>query len=177
MHSKYYLTKNDAFDSIQNFKENSESDWVRCVQSLVDSRPFGNHKFYIFMFVKRVDDMAGIKKMYHQPRLTKPEPVPGSTLLRVDPNYPEEATIIWTLPNQENFAMYKKGKMFADPFVQECVDKYLNSPKELMKKEEGDLPEEKMKELWIAYLQRLKDEKKNRRNGELLSQQSHGLGR
>lgn len=159
MHSKYYLTKNEALDSVQNFKENSEKDWVQCVQSLVQSNPFGDHKFYIFMFIKRVDDVSGIKKMYHQPRLTKPEPVPGSTLLRVDPKYPEDANIIWTLPNQENFTMYKEGKFFEDPFVHDCVQKFLHNPKELMKPEDGDLPEEKMKELWINYLRRLRTEK------------------
>jgi len=159
MHSNYFLSKNDAFDSIENFKQNSENDWVDCVQSLIDSKPFGNHKFYIFMFVKRVDDTSGIKKMYHQPRLTKPQPVPGSTLLRVDPNHPEEAKIIWTLPNQENFGLYKQGKMFADPFVDECVHKFLHNREELMKPEEGELPEEEMKQLWIYYLLRLKQEK------------------
>lgn len=166
MHSNFILTKSDALDSIENFKQNSESDWVKCVQSLVDSRPFGDHKFYIFMFVKRVDDNSGIKKMFHQPRLTKPEPMPGTTLLRVDPKYPDEATIIWTLPNQENFTLYKAGKFFEDPFVNECVDKFLKNPRELMKPEEGDLPEPKMKELWITYLKRLKREKLEKRNLE-----------
>lgn len=159
MHSKYYLTKENALDSVENFKQNSEADWVKCVQTLVESKPFGNHKFYIFMFVKRVCDSSGVKKMFHQPRLTKPAPVPGTTLLRVDPNNPEEATIIWTLPNQENFNLYKQGKFFDDPFVHECVEKFLKNPKELMKPEEGDLPEKKMKELWISYLRRLKQEK------------------
>lgn len=159
MHSKYYLTKEDALDSVENFKQNSEADWVNCVQTLVDSKPFGDHKFYIFMFIKRVDDRSGIKKMFHQPRLTKPEPVPGSTLLRVDPTHPDEATIIWTLPNQENFNLYKQGKFFADEFVHECCEKFLKNPKELMKPEPGDLPEYKMKELWIDYLKRLKRDK------------------
>jgi hypothetical protein len=97
--------------------------------------------------------------MYHQPRLTKPEPVPGSTLLRVDPSNPENAEIIWTLPNQENFKLYEHGKMFADEFVHECVQLYLKNPRELMKKEEGDLPEAKIRELWIAYLKKLKRER------------------
>lgn len=159
MHSKYYLTKNDAMDSIENFKQNSEADWVNCVQTLIASKPFGDNKFYIFMFIKRVDDSSGVKKMYHQPRLTKPEPVPGSTLLRVDPNHPDEATIIWTLPNQENFNLYKQGKFFADEFVHEYCEKLLKNPKELMKPEPGDLPEHKMKLLWIDYLKRLKQDK------------------
>ncbi len=145
-----YLKNSDIFDSIQNFKENSETDWTRCVQELIRSKPFGDNKFYIFMFVKRVDDTSGIKKMFHQPRLTKPEPIPGTTLLRVDPRNPTDATIIWTLPNQENFALYKHGKMFADEFVNECVEKFLNNPKDLMKREEGDLSENEIREFYKA---------------------------
>ena len=143
-----YLKNSDVFDSIKNFKENSESDWARCVQDLIKSKPFGDNKFYIFMFVKRVNDITGEKKMYHQPRLTKPEPVPGTTLLRVDPHKPGDATIIWTLPNQENFGLYQYGKMFADQFVHECIDKFLHNPQELMKKEEGDLSESEIREFY-----------------------------
>lgn len=152
----FYLSKNEALDSVQNWKENSEQDWVKCVQDTIQSKPFGDHKFYIFMFVKRVNDITGEKKMFHQPRLTKPEPVPGTTLLRVNPLYPEEAYIIWTLPNEQNFNLYKEGKIFSDPFVHECVEKYLHDRASLMKPEEGDLPDPKIRDLWISYLKKLK---------------------
>lgn len=146
--TNFNLKNTSLFDSIENFRQNSESDWTKCVQDLVRSKPFGNNKFYIFMFVKRVDDVSGIKKMFHQPRLTKPEPLPGTTLLRVDPSKPEEAVIIWTLPNQENFKLYKYKKAFADEFVDECVRKYLNNPQELMKREDGDLSESEIREIY-----------------------------
>lgn len=159
----YSLTKTDAFDSITNFKENSESDWVACVQDLIAKRPFGDRKFYIFMFVKRVDDVSGIKKMYHQPRITKPEPQPGTTLLRVDPNNPSDATIIWTLPNQENFSLYQEGKMFADPFVYECIQKYLHHRKEMMQPEPGDPNNDEARHLVLGFLKNLKQETRKKR--------------
>ncbi len=162
MHSNIYLSVDDAMRSIENVKQNSEADWVNCVQSLVKSKPFGDHKFYIFMFVKRVDDVSGIKKMYHMPRLTKPDPVPGSTLLHVDPRDPTEATIIWTLPTEANLNLYKQGKFFADPTVHEYIEKYLHNPRELMKPEPGDLPDDEIKKCWVAYLKRLKRDKKER---------------
>ena len=100
------------------------------------------------MFVKRVDDLSGIKKMYMQPRLTKPEPLPGTTLMHVDPKNPTYAKIIWTLPNENTFGLYKYGKMFSDPFVHECIEKYLTNPNLLMQKEDGDLPEETIREIY-----------------------------
>ncbi len=144
----FLLSKSQVMDNVQYFKENSEKGYCDMVQKIIESRPFGNHKFYIFQFVKRVNDDTGVKVMHHQPRLTKPEPVPGTTLLRCDPNDPGHVTIIWTLPNQENFNMYRLGKMFSDPFVHECVEKYLKNPKEMMKPEEGDLSEDKMREVY-----------------------------
>src|SRR5262249_53536838 len=136
---KILLSKNHVQDNIQFFKENSERGYCDMVQKIIQSRPFGNHKFYIFQFVKRVCDDRGIKMMHHQPRLTKPEPLPGTTLLHCDPNDPSQIKILWTLPNQENFGLYNHGKMFSDPFVYECVKKYKENPKEMMKPEPGDL--------------------------------------
>lgn len=144
----FYLTKGEALDSTYHWKENSEADWVNNLHDLIGKKPFGDHKFYVFMFVKRVDDLSGIKKMYMQPRLTKPEPVPGTTLLQVDPRNPGEAKMIWTLPNENTFAMYNEGKMFADPFVHECIQKYLHNPRSLMQKEEGELSENEIREIY-----------------------------
>ena len=164
----FILSKNQVMDNVQFFKQNSEKGYSEMVQKIIESKPFGNHKFYIFQFVKRVDDNMGIKVMHHQPRLTKPEPLPGTSLLRCDPNDPGQVTIIWTLPNQENFGMYKHGKMFSDPFVHECVKKYLENPKELMKTEEGDLSDEKIREIYreIKANRKMKKGKENQKDSQ-----------
>jgi hypothetical protein len=97
--------------------------------------------------------------MYHQARLTKPEPFPGSTLLWCDPNNAGNITIVWTLPNQENFGLYKQGKMFSNQFVAECIKKYLENPRELMQPEDGQLPDEKIREIYQLKLEKEKAEK------------------
>jgi hypothetical protein len=146
--SNFYLDIANIWDNTLFWKENSEADYVRCIQDLITSQPFGNRKFYIFSFVKRLDDMHGYKKMYHQPRLTRPEPVPGTTLLKVDPRSPETATIIWTLPNQENFGLYSQGKAFGDPFVHECIEKYRKDPSQFMRKDPDDLSDNEIREIY-----------------------------
>lgn len=145
---KFSISRNQLMENTQFWKENSEADYVRCIQNIIRSKPFGENKFYIFSFVKRVDDITGVKKMYHHPRLTKPEPVPGSTLMRVDPNNPEQAKIIWTLPNQENFALYKHGKMFADEFVYQCIETFCTCPESFLCHEEGDLTDDQIREVY-----------------------------
>lgn len=147
---KFILPKSQALDNVQFFKENSENDYCKMVQKIIMEKPFGNNKFYLYQFVKRVDDTSGIKKMYHQPRLTKPDPVPGTTLLRCDPNDPGTVTIIWTLPNEETFNLYSEGKMFSDGFVYECIQKFLKNPRSLMQPEEGDLSPEAIREFYVA---------------------------
>ncbi len=149
----FYLSQGHILDNTQFWKENSEKDYVNCIQNLIQSKPFGDHKFYIFTIVKRVDDDSGVKKMYHQPRLTRPEPVPGTTLIKVDPNDPETATIIWTLPNEENFGMYKEGKMFANSFVHECVEKYKRNAKDMAKPDPDDLSETEIREIYQSIKQ------------------------
>ncbi len=157
-----YLSQSHILDNTQYWKENFERDYVKSIQNLIQSKPFGDHKFYIFSIVKRVDDDSGIKKMFHQPRLTRPEPVPGTTLIKVDPNDPSVVTIIWTLPNQENFGMYKDGKMFANSFVYECVEKYKKNPKEFMHPDPDDLSENQIREMYkdLKYKARAKKDQK-----------------
>ena len=155
--SNFSFTKNDVLDNTQFWRENSEQGYCEMVQQIIESRPFGKHPFYIYQFVKRVDDATGIKKMYHHPRLTKPDPIPGTTLLRADPSNPEEVTIIWTLPDEESFNLYQSGKMFADPFVYESIQKYLHNPRELMRREKGDLTDEEIKEIYQEKVRGVKN--------------------
>lgn len=146
--SNFSLTRNQAFENTEFWVSNSEEDYCKMVQRIIISKPFGDNKFYIYQFVKRVDDLRGIKKMYHQPRLTKPEPLPGTTLLRADPRDPDTISIIWTLPNEENFGLYSEGKMFADPFVYECVQQFLRDPKEMCKREPDDLNDREIRNVY-----------------------------
>lgn len=144
----FILTADKIRDNIDFFRNNSEEDYCKMVQKIILSNPFKGNKFYIFQFPKRVDDNSGIKKMYHQARLTKPEPLPGTTLLRCDPRNPDEVEILWTLPQKENFNLYTKGKMFADPFVHECIEKYNNNREEMCRPETDDLSDREIREIY-----------------------------
>jgi hypothetical protein len=46
--------------------------------------------------------------------------------------------------------------MFADPFVHECIEKFLKSPQELMQPMEGDLTEDQMREAYREMKSRKK---------------------
>ena len=125
----FYITGMQAHENTLLWQEEFDKDYVKHVQNLILSKPFGDRPFYIHQFVKRVDDQSGLKKMYHHPRMSKPYPQPGSTLLRCDSKSPEKIKIVWTLPNQENFNLYGFGKMYANEFVFNCIRDFLRCMK------------------------------------------------
>ncbi len=155
----FSVSKSHILDNTEFWKENSEENYVKCIQDLIKSKPFGDHKFYIFSFVKRIDDQTGKKIMYHQPRLTRPDPVPGTSLMKVNPNDIGTATIIWTLPNQENFGLYQFGKAFQDQFVYECVQKFLNNRGDMIKPDPDDLNDNQIREIYRDLKQKSKAKK------------------
>lgn len=142
-------TLGEIHDTTETWVNNSEANYVKCIQDLISSRPFGNHKFYILSFIKRVNDLLGVKKMYHQPRLTKPYPVPGTTLLRVDPSDPSTMTIFWTLPTEEAFDLYKQGKIFSDETVHNSIHMFLRDPKSMCEPESDDLTDDEIRKIYM----------------------------
>lgn len=146
----YSMNITDAIESMHQWKDNSEKDWVDNLQDLINKKPFGNHKFYVFMFLKNVEGVLDVKKLYMQPRLTKPEPQPGTSLMKVNPLISDTAIMCWTLPHQESFGLYGKGKVFGDPFVKQCIDDYLKNPKAMMRPDPDDLSERDILEIYKA---------------------------
>lgn len=143
-----------TISKIKEFSEylgetNGES-FMKVVRDLIRLDPFSGHKFYIFSFIKLHD-----RQRFHQPRLTKPDPVPGSTLLRVDPKNPDGMVVCWTLPSQEAFALYKDRKLFADQFVFECIQTYLNNPQHLRRKEHDDVSDEDAMRLYTEFRRKI----------------------
>lgn len=140
------LTINKVKEFSEYLGETNGESYMKVIRDLIKFDPFSGHKFYIFSLIKLKD-----RQRFFQPRLTKPEPVPGGTLIRVDPKRPEEMELCWTLPSQEAFGLYKESKVFGDQFVYECIQTYLNYPKKLMRKDKDDVSEEEGRILYSAY--------------------------
>lgn len=156
------LSKADEFK--QDVLKYAGESYMQIVRDLISLRPFEDHGFYIFSFIKKQNN-----ERFHHPRLTKPEPIPGGTLIWVDPNKPEEMELCWTLPPRENFPTGAYGKAFGDQFVWECVQTYLKNPEKLM---EGEKPitKEKFIELYAGFTKRFKqfkEEEVNKKKSEL----------
>lgn len=130
--------------------ETSGDEYMKIIRDLIEFDPFSGHPFYIFSFIKLQN-----RERFHQPRLTKPEPVPGGTLIRVDPLKPEEMKICWTLPGEDVFKLYKYKKALSDQFVYECIKTYKTNPEHLCQPEVGDVSDEKAAELYTTLRNRI----------------------
>lgn len=154
--SEFLMTLNKVRDNVEFFKQNSENDYVAMINKIIDQDPFNGNKFYIFSFVKRVDDVTGVKKMYHQARLTKPHPVPGATLIRVDPKKKGDMTIMWSIPNQETFGLYSHGKMFANEQIYEWIKQFNENPDKMCEPEKDDLNDLQIKDVYQSKYKKKK---------------------
>lgn len=121
--------------------------------NLVRKKPFGEHKFYAYCFLKNDPLLLGVKKYICQPRLTKPKPYPNTSLFRMNPRFPDEVEVMWILPNKEAMRNFKKGKIHENEIVQDSIHKYYSDRKSLWKPEPDDVTEEQFTEIYKGIQQ------------------------
>jgi hypothetical protein len=135
----------DAHDRLQHFTKQS-SDIGECCQDLINKRPFGDYPFYIFAHPRTADD--GVTKlMIWQPRLTKPKSQTNSMLFKAYPGT-DIVKIIWIIPPREMWKQYEKGKLTENKFISESIHDFENNRAKLEQKEEDDLPDEKIDQIY-----------------------------
>ena len=155
----------DAHDRLLHFtKQNFSIE--ECCQNLIDQRPFGNYPFYIFAHA-RTDDDGVSKRLIWQPRLTKPKAQTNSMLFKAYPGN-DVIKIIWMIPAREMWSQYKRGKMTENETVHVSIENFLHRRAELEAKEDDDLSDEKINEIYKD----LKIEAKRKK----LMEKSYGLG-
>lgn len=142
------LTKKIFCDTKDILKSEIDRKFEYAILNLIEKKPFGKHKFYDFIFPKRATAESTVQILYHQPRLTKPDPLPGTTLLKLDPDNPEKVIIIWILPHIESINLFKKGKIFENKIVHDSIRDYLYDRKKLIRREADDLTDENILEIY-----------------------------
>lgn len=129
----------DAHDRLQHLKKQS-FDIGECCQDLINQRPFGDYPFYIFAH-PRTDDDGVTKRLIWQPRLTKPKAQTNSMLFK---GYPGKdiTKVIWMIPPPELWESFSKGKMTENKIISESVHDFQHNRAKLEAKEEDDLSDE-----------------------------------
>lgn len=144
--------KVDIFDAHDRYKHfvNQDFDIVTCIKDMINQKPFGDHPFYIFSHARTEDD--GFNKRYiHQPRLIRPAVATNSMLIRVFPKNPDIVKIIWMIPQRELWDQYTKGLVCEDPFILECIYRYINDPLSFLEPDEYDISPEKARDILFEF--------------------------
>jgi hypothetical protein len=114
---------------------------------------------YIYMFAHpRTEADGNTKKMFWQPRLTKPQAQTNSYLFRAI-SKSDSIEICWMLPSRETWGQHKKGNIAENELVEWSINMFLNKKKELEEPHPDDLPEAKMKMIYYEVLNSIKAKK------------------
>ncbi len=113
---------------------------------------------YIFAHARTHDD--GIRKrLLWQPRLTKPQAQTNSFLFRAI-SKTDIIHICWLIPPPELWTQYEKGKVTENETAMWCIDQFKNNRKELEAKDPEDLPEARIKQIYLDIKRGMKQPKK-----------------
>lgn len=136
-------------DFITDFKGSNERSLEEILVEIIESRPFGDHKFYIHSFMKDTENVF-VKRLVHHPRLTKPAPMPNSRVFKVDPKDPEVVRVMWILPGIEDLDKFKKGKVFEDETINDSIRAYQKDPARLRQPEPDDPSDEEIRRIYAS---------------------------
>lgn len=119
-----------------------EKSWPKTMEEILSKFPHNSKDFYIYTFFKwDLSIIPSMYKVYHQPRWSIPDAFPGTVLRKISPSK-GYAEIVWALPHEEGFKMYKSGRLFEDPVVNESIKKYLTGALDKMTEDNKDTFEE-----------------------------------
>jgi hypothetical protein len=112
---------------------------------------------YIFAHPRTVEDGV-TKKMYWQPRLTKPEAQTNSYLFRAQ-SKSDALEVCWLLPPSETWDQYKRGNVTEHELVCWSIDQFINNRQHLQAKEADDLPEAASQKIYKAVIAELRQDR------------------
>ena len=139
----------NVLDFTHDLKKDNARDLEEILIEIIESRPFGDHKFYIHSFLKDTDDVY-VKRFLHHPRLTKPMPSPNSRLFKVNPKVPEDVEVMWILPGQESMHLFQKGKLFQDELINDSIREFMRNPEKLRQPEPDDVSDEEARRIYSS---------------------------
>lgn len=161
--------KIDRLETHDRWKQfmSKDFDIGECAQDLINQRPFGDIDFYLFAHTRTEDEHLYVdgkytKRLIWQPRLTKPKAQTNSMLFKCYPGT-DKIKIIWMIPAREMWAQFKKGNMTESKIIIESIHAFENDRSSLERKEEEDLSDEQInniyRDLCLAAKQRMEHER------------------
>src|ERR1700728_4663900 len=116
-----------------------------CRKKNVDAVFLQSRSPYIYIFAHvRTEEDGATKRMFWQPRLTKPNPEPNSYLFRLK-SHTDVVEVVWLLPAMECWSQYKKGNVTESDKVEWSISMYQHNRDVLKRRHPPDLTDEQVK--------------------------------
>lgn len=138
----------ETHDRLQFFL-NREYNFAENVQTQIDQRPFGDYPFYVFCHPRTHEDGSS-KRYIWSPWIWKPRAQTNSLLIKAYPGS-DMLKLCWILPVREMWDAYKKGTIFENPFILECINQFQKDKSLLEQPEEDDPSAERAQEIAFEY--------------------------
>lgn len=119
---------------------------------------------YIYLFAHpRTADDGVTKKMYWQPRLTKPEPQTNSYLFRAK-SHTDVMEVCWLLPPEEMWDAYKLGNVTQHEIVLWSIRYFKENKIGMKAAEPDDLSDEECRAIYRQVIDELRQDALRKRN-------------
>lgn len=158
------LNRLEAHDRLEHLKENQSLNVGKgaedCLKknklclTLQEKCPY----VYLFAHPRTADDGV-TKKMFWQPRLTKPKAQTNSYLFRAKSNT-DIMEVCWLIPPEEMWKQYQKGNVTEHELVNWSIEMYQNHRYTLEMREMDDLPDEQARKIYKQIIKEIREDRK-----------------
>lgn len=161
---KMKLNRLETHDRLLHLKEDQSLNIAQGAEDCLKRNPLSlalqQHAPYIYIFAHpRTADDGVNKKMFWQPRLTKPKAQTNSYLFRAKSNT-DELEVCWLLPPRELWPQYKKGNVTENELVIWSIAQFEFHRDELEKPYPGDLQDHQTKHIYLAIASEMDQDKR-----------------
>lgn len=146
------INRLETHDRLIHFKQEQVINIFQGAEDCLKKNPLSiglqQYSPYIYLFAHpRTCEDSSTKKMYWQPRLTKPKSQTNSYLFRAISGTDQIETC-WLLPPREMWKQYNRGNVTEHELVLWSINEFQNNRKKLEAPFENDLSDEKCKEIY-----------------------------
>lgn len=151
------INRLETHDRLEHFKKDQEISIWQGADGCMTKNPLSlalqekSHYIYIFAH-PRTDDDGFTKKMYWQPRLTKPEAQENSYLFRAI-SHTDILEIMWIIPPEDLWKQYQRGNITEEPTILWSINMFRFNKKELEQPEYDDLRDDKIRAIYQSLKQ------------------------
>jgi len=173
---KMKVSRLEAHDRLEHFKSDQSINIFHgaeeCLKSNPDSLIMHDYSPYVYLFAHpRTAEDGVTKRMFWQPRLTRPEAQTNSYLFRAV-SKTDMLEVCWLLPPKELWSQYQRGNIVHEPTVLWSINQFRFNKKQLEAPAHDDLVEEKVKSIYKMIVQNKRDANAKRKITDSLHGQS-----